>query len=135
VIPQRYERVSDAAASQAWQASGAPDFDADAFLQRPGAEVLNGRALWPRFYGANQGEPGGQWPAFNALPFARLGFVLVGPQGAQVVLPLSAAPFGFTNGADVTVFGCLQEDYFLAAAVLATRQSAGWVASPLPECE
>jgi hypothetical protein len=135
VIPQRYERVSDAEASQAWQAIGVPDFDADAFLQRPDAEVLNGRALWPRFYAANQGEPGGQWPAFNALPFARLGFVLVGPQGAQVVLPLSAVPIGFTNGADVTVFGCLQDDYFLAGAVLATRKSAGWVANPLPECE
>lgn len=132
-IPQRYERVSDGEAIQAWQSGDLIDFDATAFLEHPTAEVLNGRALWPRFYGANQGEPGGQWPAFNALPFDRLGFVLVGPEGAQVVLPLSASPAEFTNSLDVMVIGCWQGDYFLAAAVLS--DGARWVANPTAVCD
>lgn len=132
VIPQHYQRISKNQAVQV--AVPLRGFDVNAFLAQPGAQVINGRALWPRFYLADQGEPGGQWPAFNPLPFARLGFVLIGPQGAQVVLPLLEAPQGFENGADLVVYGCPRADYFEAVAVVAS--DVGWIGEPANQaCE
>lgn len=120
-IPPQFARIAKAEAVGAWQssalASQAP-LDIEAFLDQPGAVVLNGRALWPRYYATDAGEPGGQWPAFNPLSFARLGFVLIGPQPAQVVLPLQASPAAFPNAGDVIIYGCRVGEYVRAAAVL-----------------
>lgn len=136
VIPARYEPISTERLEMAWVQAGLADqagMDLGSFLQQPGASVLVGRALWPRFYAAEMGEPGGDWPAFNPLPFARLGFVLAGPRGDQVVLPLSAAPEEFPNGADALIFGCRGETYFRAAAVLVTYDAASALVSGQPE--
>lgn len=122
-LPARYEPVTSEAVQVAWEQAGLANqagMDVDTFLDQPGAQVLVGRALWPRYYAADMGEPGGDWPAFNPLPFSRLGFVLAGPRGAQVVLPLLDAPAQFPNAADVLVFGCQEVSYFRAAAVLFT---------------
>jgi hypothetical protein len=126
VIPARYEKVADAAAVAAWQGSSlAPQtLDMAAFLDQPGAVALNGRALWPRYYAAEMGEPGGQWAAFNPLPFARVGFVLIGPLGDQVVLPLQTSPAAFPNASDVLVFGCEEDGYLRAVAVLFPSHAA-----------
>jgi hypothetical protein len=99
--------------------------DVEEFLSQPKADVLIGRALYPRFYAANEGEPGGEFSAFNALPFSRMALVLVGPQGNyQVALPLESAPPSFPNVSDVVVFGCEEDGYFRAAVVLFTDHSA-----------
>jgi hypothetical protein len=120
-IPSRYDDLSSADAVQAWSASplaAKSALDMDAFLAQPGAVALNGRALWPRYYAGGAGEPGGQWPAYNAQPVARLGFLLAGPLGTQVVLPLTFAPSAFPNASDVIVYGCEQQGYVRAIAVL-----------------
>ena len=121
LIPNRYVELDRATAIAEWQRSGLTaqtQLDPFDFLDQPGAAALVGRALYPRYYVAGMGEPGGQWPAFNPLPFSRLGFVLIGPQGEQVVLPISAVPAVFPNGADVLVFGCREESYLRAVAVV-----------------
>lgn len=125
LIPARYQPLNDQQATLIWeQKTLADEADMADFLRQPGAGVLVGRALYPRYYPANAGEPGGQWPAFNPLPFNRLGFVLLGPKGNHVILPLDAAPAAFPNGADVLVFGCQTEAYFQAVAVLFTQDDS-----------
>ena len=100
-------------------------FNVKEFLLQPGAEVLIGRALYPRFYAANEGEPGGEFSAFNALPFSRIALVLIGPQGNyQIALPLESASPSFPNASDVVILGCEENDYFRAAVVLFTDHSA-----------
>lgn len=127
VIPARYPALDRNTAITEWQQA---DFaqqtplEPDAFLDQPGAVAVWGRALYPRYYAADLGEPGGQWPAFNPLPFNRLGFVLVGPQGNHIVLPLQAAPDAFPNGSDVLVFACQDENYLRAVAVLFLEDAA-----------
>jgi hypothetical protein len=121
VIPRQFERITQAQAASAWQSSALASqtsLDIEAFLDQPGAVALSGRSLWPRYYATDAGEPGGQWPAFNPLPFARLGFVLIGPQPAQVVLPLQASPAAFPNASNVIIYGCRIGEYVRAAAVL-----------------
>lgn len=120
VLP-RYMELDAATAVNEWRQSDLADetpLDPNSFLQQSSAQALWGRALYPRYYPAGEGEPGGQWPAFNPLPFARLGFVLIGPQGEHVVLPLEIAPEHFPNDADVLVFGCGQETYLRAVGVI-----------------
>ncbi len=126
-IPAHYAKVDNAAAAMEWRSSSLASqtsLDIAAFLDQPGAIAVNGRAFWPRYYGAEMGEPGGQWAAFNPLPFARVGFVLIGPQGDQVVLPLRASPAAFPNASDVLVFGCEEQGFLRAVAVLFPRHAA-----------
>jgi hypothetical protein len=127
LLPARYQSPTPESIAAAWEEAGLVDqasLSLEAFLQQPGASVRAGRALWPRYYTVDIGEPGGQWPAFNPLPFSRLGFVLAGPRGEQVVIPLSAAPAAFPNAADVLVFGCVEETYFRAAMLVFTDGSS-----------
>jgi len=127
LIPTRYEQITTDTAAAAWQASSLArqtSLDIATFLEQPDAVVRNGRALWPRYYAAGAGEPGDQWPAFNPLSFARLGFVLIGPVGDQIVLPLRAAPATFPNASDVLVFACEEDGYQRAVAVIFPNREA-----------
>lgn len=121
VIPARYPNLEVTTAQAEWQQTDLAEktgLDLNSFLAQPNAEVMWGRALYPRFYAAGEGEPGGQWSAFNPLPFSRLAFALVGPRGNLVALPLGVAPDAFPNGVDVLVLGCTEQTFFRAAAVV-----------------
>lgn len=83
-----------------------------------GLEWRVGRALFPRYYPGGVGEPGGDWPAFNPLPFSRVGFYLAGPQNEHVILPLNQSPTDFPHAVDVFVYGCVSPTYFLATEVV-----------------
>ncbi len=112
-VPQRYAKI------------GREDI-APYFNDAPGLEqfveeeaiMLQGRALYPRFYKYDQGEPGGEWPAFSAREYPRLGFVLGGPWNAHVVLPLDAAPEFFPHATDAIVIGCPAEEHIRAKLVV-----------------
>lgn len=134
VIPARYQPIDSPQAIQMWEENAAGTaFDVADFLQQPGAEVLVGRALYPRYYRAGQGEPGGEWAAFNPLPFSRLGFVLLGPRDNHVILPWMGTPPALPNGADVVVYGCQAEGYFRAAALLINgTATVPWVSNTHP---
>jgi hypothetical protein len=121
LVPPTFQTLGVATAVNYWHESDIATqtpLDPEAFLQQTGAVAVEGRALYPRYYVADAGEPGGQWPAFNPLPFARLGFVLVGPESNHVVLPLQSSPTDFGNASDVVVFGCKEEGYLRAIAVV-----------------
>lgn len=90
----------------------------DSFLDDERAQIILGRALYPRFYGVDKGEPGGDWPAFSPREYPRLGFVLVGPTQTNVVLPLDQAPAYFPHASDVIVFVCPADGFMLAKQVV-----------------
>jgi hypothetical protein len=81
----------------------------------PGAEVtLHGRAIYPRWYDASEGEPGSAKLGYGVSDEARLVFFLVGEENTLVIFPLKAAPKSFPNATDITVTG-IQEDGFVRA--------------------
>lgn len=121
IVPSRYQEIGQPEAVSAWSSSPLAQktpLDITAFLEQPGAVALRGRVLWPRFYSAGAGEPGGDWPAYNPLAYSRISFMLVGPSGNQVALPLQIAPGVFPNASDVIVYGCQLDGYLRAIAVI-----------------
>ena len=90
----------------------------NAFVAEDRAEVVVGRALYPRYFTAGDGEPGNRWPSFTARPFNRLGFFLIGPLQRHVVLRTPEAPKSFPHAVDVLVLGCTAEDYLDAYLVV-----------------
>jgi len=67
--------------------------------------VSVGRALYPRFYKADQGEPGSPDP-LGPQTYPRLGFYLAGQTYKPVILPLNHAPGWFPNASDALVIAC-----------------------------
>jgi hypothetical protein len=96
--------------------------------------VVQGRALYPGFYRAEQGTPGDSWPTFVARSYARISFHLVGPHEQGIILPSEEPPQRLPNGSDVLVFGCPGENYIDALAVVVyTSPISVYFRSPLPE--
>jgi hypothetical protein len=87
-----------------------------------GVTVIQGRALYPRFYAANQGYGWGVWAAYNHYPYARIGFLVAGPENVNVILPLEEAPAAFPHAEDVFVIGTQAEGHLLAQAVVVQNQ-------------
>lgn len=83
-----------------------------------GVTVIQGRALYPRFYAAEQGYGWGVWAAYNHYPYARIGFLVAGPENVNVILPFDEAPVTFPHAEDVFVIGTQAEGYRLAQAVV-----------------
>lgn len=120
-VPERFATPTAEMAQNVWEdsvLSAVAELQIDDFLSQPNAEILVGRAMYPRFYPVDAGEPGGQWSAFNPLPFSRMALSLVGPKSNQVALPLETAPAEFPNATDVLVIGCDEDTYFRAAAII-----------------
>jgi hypothetical protein len=88
------------------------------FLAEDATVVVEGRALYPRYYGAGEGEPGAGWSIYNLQDYARMGFLLVGPSPQKVVIRLDEPPDYFPNASDVILVGC-QTESFLDLALVA----------------
>lgn len=135
VFPRRYPPAPSAqiAASllQALPGQGgdAANASLQALSQQPGAVLLRGRALYPRFYAAGQNEPKTAKTGYAGLPYARLVFYLVGERPGLVVLPLDQSPAVFPNAADVLILGCAETGYTRAAAVVVGNPGAAYRAS------
>ncbi|HEX7976183.1 MAG TPA: hypothetical protein VF498_17370, partial [Anaerolineales bacterium] len=90
------------------------------YLQQPGAVLLEGNSLYPRFYAAGQGDmiDGGEPRAVKDFP--RLAFTLQRSSAAAVLLPFAQAPAGLPSGTPVIVLGCKKSGEIRARAVLLT---------------
>lgn len=71
---------------------------------------LHGRAVYPRYYTAGDGEPGTAKAGYGKSDEARLVFWLVGPRAGLVMIPLETAPGFFPHASDVWVAGTLDGD-------------------------
>lgn len=84
---------------------------------QPGELCLRGRAIYPRYYTAGDGEPGTAKRGYAISPEARLVFWLAGPQPMLVIFPLEQPPATFPHAADVWVAGQRQQDDTLRARI------------------
>ena len=105
-------------------------------LLASGGKALAGRALYPRYYPANSGEPQMQG-LMGYRPFDRIVFFLVGPNNFSLMMQTDGPPATFPNAADIVVFGCPVEDQFHPAALAvmgATGEAEAFLfRSPKPE--
>jgi hypothetical protein len=91
------------------------------FAKQEGVVTLKGTVFYPRYYLPLEGEPGSGWPAYQPYEYrqtGKVGFILIGPQGAtQVNLALDEPPTYFPNAADAIVIGCEENSYVDALLV------------------
>jgi hypothetical protein len=102
------------------------------FLQNPDAELVVGRALYPRFFQMGRGEM--HFYPYTEMGFPRTGFVLIGPAGQQGILLPGESPSHLPHGADVLVLGCKGTNYTDAlAVVILDETNAVYTRSPASE--
>jgi hypothetical protein len=104
----------------------------DAFLQNENAGTFVGRALYPRYYKMNQGATS-KYPNLS-LPFPRLTFNLIGPDGQQNAVLPGTFPSPFPHAADVLVLGCKAQEHLDVLALIVLEGSRTvYVRSPESE--
>jgi hypothetical protein len=82
-----------------------------------GEVIRSGRAIYPRYYAAGEGEPGTAKAGYEISEEARLVFFLVGEEPGLVILPLAEAPEIFPHTADVVVVGTMRENNLHARVI------------------
>jgi hypothetical protein len=110
IIPMKYPMNFNAAQVleqyNAYTYADATIPDLQGVLQNPDTRSIYGKALYPRFYKAGEGEPSPN-SALYKQPFSRLTFEVLSPSGiANVVLPGSVKGRKLINGSSVLVLGC-----------------------------
>lgn len=89
--------------------SGISRLELEEFLENPGAMLISGHGLYPRYYSHREGEPilPGQISPYNAREFPRLVFTLLLPDMNRTVLfPIDTPRLYFPDAAEVIVGGC-----------------------------
>ncbi|MGC1378932.1 MAG: hypothetical protein WA821_22055 [Anaerolineales bacterium] len=87
----------------------------------PGEIVLYGRAIYPRWYKANDGEPGSGKLGYGKSNQARLVFFLVGEKSTLVIFPARSAPKFFPNASDVTITATQKDGFVQADKIVLTK--------------
>lgn len=83
--------------------------------------VVDGRALYPRYFGENEGIPKNRYP-YSIIGFPRVAFVMIGPSGEDSVILPQEDVFYFPNASDVIVLGCQEGAYVDALAVVVLKE-------------
>ncbi|MBA4420680.1 MAG: hypothetical protein C0391_05995 [Anaerolinea sp.] len=100
---------------------------ANQILADPQVEMIYGKAYYPRFYPAGQGEPGSHWVAYSPQEYDRLGFILMNEQGkTEVIYRTNNRPRFFPNRVEVIILGEWQkaqvkndmEEYFHSRLII-----------------
>lgn len=94
VFPQQYPPLSDAAL-----------LSRSGIQLLPGEQIFYGRAIYPRYYQAGDGEPGTAKLGYGVSPDSRLVFWLVGPQPGLVIFQSEKSPESFAHTTSVWVAG------------------------------
>ena len=82
-----------------------------------GEMILYGRATYPRYYEAGDGEPATAKLGYEPSDEARLVFWLVGPRSGLVIFPLETSPEFFPHASDVWIIGSMDGIAFRARIV------------------
>jgi hypothetical protein len=131
-IPRRYqnqtktELISELYKSEQVLNSEVNLVKLERFLLQPDTQIIKGRALYPRYYAANDGEPNTAKTGYAPLPFPRTLF-LVASNGYNGLIQLKAEapPAYLPNASDVIVVGCNAEKYLEAQMVLILGEPGG----------
>jgi hypothetical protein len=96
-------------------------------LLENGGVAQQGKALYPRYYAAGEGEKS------IILQYGHLRFFLAGPHSYQIVLPLiDKRQFEIPHYSDVLVVGC-EENYLDVLAIFIEDENSILFRDPLPE--
>jgi len=106
VFPEKYPALTQGQLSSAL-----------GIVPREGEIIVYGRAIYPRYYDAEDGEPGTAKVGYEVSDDARLVFWLVGSDPKLVILPLESAPPFFPHASDVWIIGKAEGDFFYARMV------------------
>ena len=116
----RYEKfdVSKALSEHEAQiaSAGLSQQEIDSFLRNPNAEILVGRALYPRYYIEFEGEV--HFYPVVVMGFPRTTFTLIGSDGEKGIVLPGEKPDHFPHAVDTIVLGCKEEFYVDALAVI-----------------
>ncbi|HCK65119.1 MAG TPA: hypothetical protein DHW49_02535 [Anaerolineae bacterium] len=108
------------------------------FLSHPQAMIVEGRALYPRYYPMGEGEPD-RSTYYRYLDFSRLVFTVIGPYSvqAQGVVIAGDKPNFSIHASDVIVLGCWNTTYYApfidAVIVFINSEVGSYVYQRLPE--
>ena len=105
------------------------------FLEEDNAVILSGQSLYPAFFKPRSGVLNHYWLAFEARPYSRIVFHLLGPQSVSVVLPVTSRPTAFPDAADVIVLGCTNENNYIDAVsviITSTQPQIVYNRDPMP---
>ncbi len=120
MFPLKYAPVSNAETKEILEEYGnRPYFEmgVEQFLKEDNAVATTGRLLYPRYYRAQELEPGEDL-SDNPLLVDRLIFTLAGPVRGKVLMPLNDPPTYIANASDVLVIGCQRDGYLLALVLV-----------------
>ncbi len=132
----RQDVLAGLEASGLLEKSGYTSEELSTFLTQPDAMIRTGRALYPRYYRASEGEPD-RSTYYRYLDYQRLVFTLIGPDNPipeGVVIPGDPPPFGF-HAEDVIVLGCWNTTYyapFLDAVMVFVTSGEGYIYTRSP---
>jgi len=89
--------------------------------------IVYGRAIYPRYYDAGDGEPDTAKLGYEVSDGARLVFWLVGPNAGLVIFPLETAPEFFPHASDVWIIGELDEGVLYARIIKVEVDGESWM--------
>lgn len=135
-LQSRSQKLAELRDTGSLERSGLDLASLQGFLSNPNARLLSGRALYPRYYEARQGETASDYP-YLFLDFPRIALTLINPQGQRGVILPGKLPFKIPNASDVIVLGCEGAQHIDALAVFVLGDPAHaytrWPEAPL-EC-
>jgi hypothetical protein len=81
--------------------------EVERFFRYPSSVILQGRALYPRFFGQGQGFQ--SWEPYNPVEYPRMVLVLIGPEPLHADVVLAGPSQAIRHGSDVIVLGCREQ--------------------------
>ncbi len=76
-------------------------------LQDPNAVIMDGRMLYPRFYGEKEGEEKTGKTGYAPLPYARYVFLVAGDPEGTVIFPNDNGDLPLRNAENIILAGCM----------------------------
>ncbi|MEI8131181.1 MAG: hypothetical protein WCG34_02030, partial [Leptolinea sp.] len=76
-------------------------------LQDPNVIVLNGRMLYPRYYGEKEGEEKTGKTGYAPMPYSRYVFLIAGVPEGTIIFPHISAELPLRNAETALVIGCM----------------------------
>ncbi|HVN15080.1 MAG TPA: glycosyltransferase family 39 protein, partial [Anaerolineales bacterium] len=120
IVPKRYQPTSRQELIE--EVNSATPASEQTLLQAIAQEsdlvIVQGRALYPRYYEAGKGEPGTAKMGYEPLPQARLVFSLIGDENITVIFNLSQSPEFFPNASDVILIAQRETAYLSPLVIL-----------------
>jgi hypothetical protein len=107
VFPQRYplfaqdEILNEILSARGVEQSGLDAVCLQDILNDSSTKIVQGRALYPGFYDAGEGEIFTDAVGYKPVNEGRLVFEMVGQEDARVIIPMTQSPDFFPNASDV----------------------------------